>query len=85
MKKSYIAPAQTVINFNAEQAILQGSVGVDNTKTLDAGSSYSDKKDFSSQIWGEEERNPASEHSMQVPMARSPIPPGPSTFPTCGE
>lgn len=54
MKKSYIAPAQTVINFNAEQAILQGSVGVDNTKTLDAGSSYSDKKDFSSQIWGEE-------------------------------
>lgn len=54
MKKSYITPAQTVINFNAEQAILQGSVGVDSSKTLDAGASYSSKKDYSSQIWGEE-------------------------------
>ena len=54
MKKSYIAPAQTVINFNAEQAILTTSLGVNSTQTLDAGSSYSDKKDYSSQIWGEE-------------------------------
>ena len=54
MKKSYIAPAQTVINFNAEQAILQGSVGVDNSNELSASQSYSDKKDFSSQIWGED-------------------------------
>lgn len=54
MKKSYIAPAQTVINFNAEQAILTVSVGVDGNNTLDAGSSYSGKKDYSSQIWGED-------------------------------
>lgn len=54
MKKSYIAPAQTVIKFNAEQAILTGSVKIDSGKTLDAGSSYSEKKDFSSQIWGED-------------------------------
>ena len=56
MKKSYIAPAQTVINFNAEQAILTGSntVGIDSNNSLDAGSSYSGKKDYSSQIWGED-------------------------------
>ena len=58
MKKSYIAPAQTVINFNAEQAILTGSdsrsVEIDKNNTLDAGSFYSGKKDYSSQIWGED-------------------------------
>ena len=54
MKKSYITPAQTVINFNAEQALLTTSLGVNSTQKLDAGSSSSDKKDFSSQIWGEE-------------------------------
>lgn len=54
MKKSYIAPAQTVINFNAEQAILTGSVRIDSNNTLDAGDSYSGKKDYSSQIWGED-------------------------------
>ena len=54
MKKSYIAPAQTVINFNAEQAILTLSAGVDSSNELNASQSYSGKKDYSSQIWGEE-------------------------------
>ena len=54
MKKSYIAPAQTVINFNAEQAILTGSLDIDSNNELNASQSYSSKKDYSSQIWGEE-------------------------------
>ena len=55
MKKTYIAPSSESINLFIEQALLNNSIGVSNDKRLDAGSSYSGGKDYSSQIWGTDE------------------------------
>ena len=56
MKKTYIAPSLVCVKMEAMQMLLAGS---DSTRTMTinkgetTNSAFSDKKDWSEQIWGE--------------------------------
>ena len=50
MKKTYIAPSLVCVKMEAMQ-VLAGSMRIDKNDTTDHA--FSEKKDYSEQIWGE--------------------------------
>ena len=50
MKKTYIAPSLVCVKMEAMQ-MLAGSIRIDKNDTTDHA--FSEKKDYSEQIWGE--------------------------------
>ena len=51
MKKTYIAPSLVCVKMEAMQMLLAGSMRIDKSDTTN--SAFSEKKDYSEQIWGE--------------------------------